>query len=120
LDREVLINFYNHANILYLLKLANRYFFKISELLKANGVPDDFKYLCVAESNLFYVAKSPVGSVCFWQFMDYTAPGYLEVSDQVDYRYDLDRSTDAACSYLKKARNKFGSCTAAAVSFNCG
>jgi hypothetical protein len=120
LDREVLVNYYNHANILYLMKLANRYFPKISERLKANGVPDDFKYLCVAESNLLSGARSSAGAVGFWQFMDYTAPGYLEVNDDVDYRYDLEKSTNAACAYLKEAKAKFGSWTAAAASFNCG
>lgn len=120
LDREVMQNYYSHANILLLMKLANRYFPRISERLKQNGVPDDFKYLCVAESNLFYNAISPVGAVGFWQFMDYTAPGFMEVNDQVDFRYDLDKSTDAACAYLKEAKSKFGSWTAAAASFNCG
>ena len=61
LDREVLFNYYNQANILFLKKLANRYFPVISARLKANGVPDDFKYLCVAESNLLAGAKSGVG-----------------------------------------------------------
>jgi membrane-bound lytic murein transglycosylase D len=120
LDREVLLNYYNHANMLLLMKLANRYFPSISERLKRNGIPDDFKYLCVAESNLFYNAISHSGAVGFWQFMDYSVPGTMEVNDQVDYRYDLDQSTDAACGYLKEAKEKFGNWTAAAASFNCG
>jgi hypothetical protein len=121
LDREVMINYYNHGNMLFLIKTANRYFPIISERLKANGVPDDFKYLCVAESNLVPSALSKVGATSFWQFMNYTAPGYgLEVNSQVDQRYDLIKATDAACSYLKSAYQKFGSWTAAAASYNCG
>jgi hypothetical protein len=121
LDREVLFNYYNHANVLFLLKLANRYFPVISERLKANGVPDDFKYLCVAESNLLSDARSSVGATGFWQFMSGTAPGYgLETNSQVDQRYDIEKSTDAACKYLLTAYQKFGSWTGAAASYNCG
>ena len=120
-DREMLFNYYNQANILYLLKLSNRYFPIISERLKANGVPDDFKYLCVAESNLLSGATSRVGATGFWQFMNNTAPGYgLEVNSQVDHRSDIEKSTDAACKYLKQAYARFGSWTAAAASYNCG
>ena len=120
-DREVLFNYYNQANILYLLKLSNRYFPIISERLKANGVPDDFKYLCVAESNLLSGARSSVGATGYWQFMNGTAPGYgLEVNSQVDFRSDIVKSTDAASKYLKTAYEKFGSWTAAAASYNCG
>jgi hypothetical protein len=120
-DREYLFNYYNQANIIFLMKLSNRYFPAISERLKVNGVPDDFKYLCVAESNLLSGAKSRVGATGFWQFMDGTAPGYgLETSAQVDDRHDVIKSTDAACKYLKQAYEKFGNWTAAAASYNCG
>lgn len=121
LDRELLFNYYNQANVIFLMKLSNRYFPIISERLKANGVPDDFKYLCVAESNLLSGARSSVGATGFWQFMNATAPGYgLEVSDNVDERHDIEKSTDAACKYLKQAYQKFGNWTAAAASYNCG
>lgn len=121
LDREVLFNYYNQANVLFLLKLANRYFPVISERLKQNGVPDDFKYLCVAESNLISGAVSRSGAVGFWQFLSGTAPGFgLEVNSQVDFRRDIEKSTDAACKYLKQAYAKFGTWTAAAASYNCG
>lgn len=121
LERELLINTYSPANILYLLKLSGRYFPTISERLKANGVPDDFKYLCIAESNLQSGARSRVGAVGYWQFMGGTAPGYgLEAGAEVDERMDLVKSTDAACRYLKQAYAKFGNWTAAAASYNCG
>jgi len=120
-DREYLLNYYNAGTIVYLVKLSNRYFPIISERLQANGVPDDFKYLCIAESNMQGWAVSKSGAVGFWQFMDGTAPGYgLETSTEVDQRQDLERSTDAACKYLKQAFAKFGSWTAAAASYNCG
>ncbi|SHF44028.1 Transglycosylase SLT domain-containing protein [Cnuella takakiae] len=120
-DRELLFNYYSPANVLFLKKLSNRYFPIISERLQANGVPDDFKYLCVAESNLLSGATSRSGAKGFWQFMDATAPGYgLTANDQVDDRSDIIKSTDAACKYLKAAYQKFGSWTAAAASYNCG
>jgi hypothetical protein len=121
LDREVLINHSSKGNVIFLLKSANRYFPVIEARLKAAGVPDDFKYLCIAESNLVPSAISSVGAASFWQFMSGTAPGYgLEVNKEVDRRYDLVKATDAACAYLKSAYQKFGSWTAAAASYNCG
>lgn len=119
-DRELLYNYYQQHNILYMLKLASRYFPMIEERLKANGIPDDFKYLCVAESNLQNLT-SRLGAKGFWQFMPSTGPGYsLEINEDVDERYGPRRSTDAACIYLKNAYKKFGSWTAAAASYNCG
>lgn len=119
-DRQILFNYYMQNNTIYILKHTRRYFPLIEERLKANGVPDDFKYLCVAESNLQH-AISRSGAVGFWQFMDYTAPGYnLEISKDVDQRYHVAKATDAACKYIKLAYSKFGSWTAAAASYNCG
>ena len=121
LDRELLVNAYLHGSQLYVLKLAGRYFPVIEERLKANGVPDDFKYVCIAESSLQQNALSPVGAASFWQFMKDTGPRYgLEINDEVDERFNVIKATDAACSYFKDAHTKFGSWTAAAASYNCG
>jgi membrane-bound lytic murein transglycosylase D len=120
-DREFLLNYYSPGAIIYLIKLANKNFPSISERLKANGVPDDFKYLCIAESNMQSWAVSSSGAVGYWQFLNGTGSGYgLEISSQVDQRQDLERATDAACKYLKTAYAKFGNWTAAAASYNCG
>src|SRR6478672_3898040 len=120
-DRELLLDYYNPANVLFIIKMSNRYFPIISQRLKAAGVPYDFKYLCMAESNLLVTARSRSGAVGFWQFMDGTAPGYgLRVNREIDDRHDIERSTDAACRYLKQAYAQFGSWTAAAASYNCG
>jgi soluble lytic murein transglycosylase-like protein len=84
-------------------------------------LPEDFKYLCIAESNLIANATSKAGAVGFWQFMNGTAPGYgLEANSLVDQRMDVVNATDAACQYLKSAYIKFGTWTAAAASYNCG
>lgn len=120
LDRELLYNYYNQYSTIYILKLAGRYFPVIEPILKAQGIPDDFKYLCIAESAL-QNQISRMGAVGFWQFMPKTAPEYgLEVSGEVDERYHVIKSTEAACKYFRTAYTKFGSWTAAAASYNMG
>jgi hypothetical protein len=120
LDRELLMNYYMHGSTLYILKLSTRVFPTIEKRLKANGLSDDFKYLCVAESSL-QNPTSLAGAVGYWQFMKETATRYgLEITDEVDERYNLEKATDAACQYLKDAYAKFGNWTAAAASYNCG
>jgi hypothetical protein len=120
-DKEFLQLYYSPGAIIYLIKLANRNFPIISERLKANGVPDDFKYLCIAESNMQSWAVSSSGAVGFWQFLNGTGKGFgLEISSEVDQRQDLEKATDAACKYFKTAYAKFGNWTAAAASYNCG
>jgi hypothetical protein len=119
-DRELLYNYNSAGHISYLLKLSKRFFPIIEQKLKDNGIPDDFKYLCVAEGNLQNLS-SQVGASGFWQFMKNTGPGYnLEINDNVDQRYDVLKATDAACKYLKQAYTKFGNWTLAAASYNCG
>lgn len=119
-DRELIYNYNNTGNISYILKLSKRFFPVIEQKLKENGLPDDFKYLCVAESNLQNLS-SPVGAKGFWQFMKDTAPGFnMEVNDNVDERYDVAKSTVGACRYLKAAFEKYGNWTSAAASYNCG
>lgn len=120
LDRELLVNYYAHGGTLYVLKLSTRVFPTIEKILKQNGVPDDFKYLCVAESSL-QNPTSPAGAVGYWQFMTATGKQYgLTINDEIDERYHLEKSTQAACKYLQAAYAKFGSWTAAAASYNCG
>ena len=120
-DRELLVNDYLHGSQLLTLKLAGRYFPVIEDRLRANGVPDDIKYVCIAESALQQNALSPVGAASFWQFMKDTGPAYgLEINDEVDERFNVAKATDAACKYFKNAKDKFGTWTAAAASYNCG
>ena len=120
-DKEFLKIYFEPGTVIYLMKLAQKHFPVIEERLKANGVPEDFKYLCIAESNMQDWAVSKAGAVGFWQFMPATATGYsLEHNSLVDERRDLEKSTDAACKYFKTAYRKFGNWTAAAASFNCG
>ncbi len=120
LDRELLINTYWQSQSLLLHKRANRYFPIIEPILEKNGVPDDFKYLSLVESGLQNVV-SPAGATGFWQFMKETGIEYgLEVEDEIDERYHLEKSTEAACRYLKDAYKLYGSWTMAAASYNLG
>jgi len=121
LERELLSNSYQHGATLYILMLSSRYFPVIEERLKANGMPDDLKYVCVAESSLQQNAMSGVGAASFWQFMKDTGPRYgLEINDEVDERFNVVKATDAACNYFREAKDKFNSWTAATASYNCG
>ncbi|MBL7473131.1 lytic transglycosylase domain-containing protein [Robertkochia sediminum] len=120
LDRELLVNTYWQSNALLLIKRANKYFPVIEPILKEEGVPDDFKYLAVIESALTN-AVSPAGARGFWQILKGTAREYgLEVNDNVDERYHLEKATRAACQYLKKSKERFGSWTLAAAAYNAG
>lgn len=120
LDRELLVNANLHATTQIIIKRANRAFTVIEPILKKHGVPDDFKYLAVIESGLVN-AVSPAGARGVWQFMPETGKEYgMEINDEVDERYNLEKSTEAACRYLKNAKEKFGSWTLAAASYNGG
>lgn len=119
-DRELLVNSYWHSNTLLSIKRSRRWFPVIEPILKANEIPDDFKYLALIESG-FTNAVSPSGAVGFWQFLPETAKQYnLEVNDEVDERYNVERSTEAACKYLREAYNKFGNWALVAASYNMG
>lgn len=119
-DREFLSICFSHGTTFNTIKLAEKYFPIIEPILKKNEVPDDFKYLAITESNLRN-ATSPAGAKGIWQFMPETAREYgMEVSTEVDERYDLEKSTEAACAYLKKAYKEFNSWTLAAASYNMG
>lgn len=120
-DREINTFAYLHATTLLYLKRANRYFPIIEPILKKNGIPDDFKYLCVIESNLDIRALSPVNAAGFWQLMESTGRDYgLEITPEVDERYHIEKATDAACSYFKDAYARYGNWINVAASYNAG
>ena len=120
LDLEVITNMYRHSSTMLYFKRANRYFPIIEPILKKNGIPSDFKYLCVIESGLTN-ATSPAKAQGFWQFIPSTGANYgLTVNDEIDMRNNLTASTEAACKYIRSLYNKFHSWTAAAAAYNCG
>ena len=120
LDRELLVNTYFQSSTTQTIKRANRYFPIIEPILKEYGIPADFKYLAVIESSLLQ-AVSPAGAQGFWQFMPVTAKERgLLMSNEVDERLNIEKSTRAACEYLKQAHNELGNWILAAASYNRG
>ena len=120
IDREFLVNTYWHSAMLLYIKRANRWFPLIEQILKKNGIPDDFKYMAVAESGLTNTV-SPEGATGFWQLMEPAAKKYgLEINKEIDERYNVTKSTQAACDYLKEAHEMFGTWTLTAASYNNG
>jgi len=110
-----------HSTSLQMIKKANRYFPIVEPILKENGIPDDFKYLMVIESNLNPIARSSAGAAGLWQFMQGTGRDYgLEVNSNIDERYHVEKATRAACRYLKDAYAKYKDWVAVAASYNAG
>lgn len=121
LDRELTSMIYTHGNTLLTIKRANRYFPVMEPILKKNGVHPDFLYLACIESYLNPLARSGAGAVGIWQFIPSTAKQYgLEVNDEVDERYDVEKETEAACKYFKNAFAKYGKWESVAASYNGG
>ena len=120
-DRELLSFSYWHSQLFILIKRANKYFPVIEPILKEEGVPDDFKYLALIESSLDQRAVSSTKAAGIWQVLADMAKEYgLEVSEDVDERYNLEKSTTLACRYLKKTYEQTGSWSTAAASYNTG
>ena len=121
LDRELLSTSYFHSQTIRYIKNMPRYFSIIEPILKANGVPDDFKYLAVAESGFDVKAVSPAKAVGFWQLLESTAKeNGLEINTEVDERYHIEKSTVVACKILNSAYQKYGSWSLVAASYNGG
>lgn len=120
LDRELTVNAYWHSSTLLNIKLANKYLPMIEQILREEGVPEDFKYLAIAESGLRNVS-SPAGAKGFWQFRTLAGKEMgLEINSEVDERYHLEKATRAACKYIKQLYDRFGSYTIAAAAYNVG
>ncbi|MEN9997296.1 MAG: hypothetical protein RI922_286 [Bacteroidota bacterium] len=120
LDKEILVNAYFQSSTFQAMKRAPRYFPEMEHTLKANGIPEDFKYLAVIESNLIQ-AVSPVGAQGFWQFMPFTAKEHdIVMNEEVDERLNIRKSTIAACEYLKTAHDTLKDWVLTAASYNRG
>ncbi len=121
LDREMLSVANFHSQALLYIKKTNRYFATIEPILKKNHIPEDFKFLALAESGFFDKVVSPAGAVGIWQFMKGAAiENGLEVNEEVDERCHIEKATEAACRFLKNSYNKYGNWTMVAASYNAG
>lgn len=121
LDRELLVTANFHSQTLLYLKKTNRYFSIIEPILQQNKIPEDFKYLALAESGFLDKVVSPAGAVGIWQFMKTTAiANGLEINDEVDERYHIEKATEAACKYLNTSYAKYKNWTIVAATYNAG
>ena len=121
MDRELSSLTYFHSTTMLMIKRANRFFPIIVPILKANGVPEDFKYLAVVESHLDPRVASPARAAGMWQFLESAGREYgRTITPSVDERYNVARATEAACRYLKDAYAKYGDWASAAASYNAG
>lgn len=121
LEREITVTMFMQSRTLRTLRMTTRYFPVIEPIMKKYGIPEDFKYLCMAESNLDPNTVSPVGASGLWQLMKSAAKDYgVETGDNVDLRFHVEQSTEAACKYLRDAYKRYGSWTMAAASYNAG
>lgn len=120
LERELITSAYRHSSTILIIKRATRYFPIIEKILKEKNIPDDFKYLAMAESELSNVV-SPAGATGIWQIMQSTGREEgLEINSEVDERYNIEKSTRFACDYLQKSYDRYGNWTLAAASYNGG
>ena len=121
IDKEILSFTYSHINTMLIIKRANRLFPIVEPILEECGVPDDFKYLMIIESNGDPEALSPSKAGGLWQFLEKTGREYgLEVTTEVDERYHTQKATRAACKYLKDSYALYGDWLTVAASYNTG
>jgi len=121
LEREMLTSLDNSDDVILWLKRAHRYFPEIERILKSNDMPDDLKYITIAESSLRPLSFSNKGAVGYWQFIESTGIKYgLDVTNDIDERRNIRHATQAAVKYLKDLYALFGSWTLAAAAYNMG
>ena len=121
LEKELLLSLWHRSQVILYLKRSRRYLPYIEEMLRNNGMPDDLKYVAIAESALRPHVRSRKGAVGFWQFMKYTGQRYdLTINERIDERRNIFASTQAAIKYFQDLHDTFGSWTLAAAAYNMG
>jgi len=121
MERELLLSTWNQPQVILWMKRSGRYMPTIERMLQDNRMPDDLKYVAIAESALRPHAGSSKGAKGVWQFMEGTGARYhLRVDDDFDERRSFHASTRAALKYLRDLYAMFGSWTLAAAAYNMG
>ena len=121
LEKEMLISLGDRPQVILWLKRSKRYLPVIESMLAEHDIPDDIKYVAIAESALRPHAGSPAGAIGFWQFMRPTALRYgLKVDSEMDERRSLYKASRAAIDYFTDLYADLGSWTLAAAAFNMG
>jgi membrane-bound lytic murein transglycosylase D len=99
------------------------YFFPIfEENLQKYGIPDEIKYLSLIESGLNPKAYSYAGAAGLWQFMPKTGriDFGLRIDKHIDERYHVQKSTEAACKYMRQLFRIFGDWELVLAAYNTG
>jgi membrane-bound lytic murein transglycosylase D len=121
LDRELTFSAWDQAQVFMWIKRSGRYFPILEQKLRQTGMPDDLKYVAVAESSLVTNVRSSAGALGPWQFMAQTGQKHGLLKDQwVDERLNFELSTDAALRYLQNLKEMFGSWALALAAYNGG
>ncbi len=121
MEKELLLSLWDRDQAVLWLKRSTRYLPVIEAMLAQAGLPDDLKYIALAESALRPHVGSPKGAIGFWQFLPETGRRYgLSVNQQVDQRRNLAASTKAALAYFSELHEKFASWSLVAAAFNMG
>jgi len=121
MEKELLLSLWDRDQAVLWLKRSTRYLPVIEAMLSKAGLPDDLKYIALAESALRPHVGSPKGAIGFWQFVPATGRRYgLSIDGSIDQRRSLTASTEAAVTYFSELYEKFGSWSLAAAAFNMG
>jgi hypothetical protein len=121
LEKELLLTIWDRPQVVLWIKRTTRYLPIIEKMLSENEMPDDLKYVAIAESALRPHVGSSKGAIGFWQFLRSTGQKYgLRINAEIDERRNIFASTLAAINYLKELHQMLGSWTLAAAAFNMG
>lgn len=121
LEKELMLTLWDRPQVVLWIKRSNRYIRHIENMLQQNNMPDDLKYVAIAESALRPHAGSRKGAIGFWQFMKGTGRKYgLIVDDEIDQRRNIFASTTSAIRFFQELYEKFGSWTLSAAAYNMG
>ncbi|QJW90480.1 lytic transglycosylase domain-containing protein [Spirosoma taeanense] len=120
--KHVFTLFRPHASDLgNLRQRAEEFFPVIDPILEKYDIPDDFRYVPLAESGLRPKAVSRAGAAGYWQLMPGTARELgLKVTSRIDERFNVHKATEAACRYLRKLYDQLGSWSLVAAAYNAG
>jgi hypothetical protein len=121
LEKEMLLTIWDRPQVVLWIKRTTRYLPIIEKMLSENKMPDDLKYVAIAESALRPHVGSSKGAIGFWQFLESTGQKYgLRINAEIDERRNIFASTLAAINYFKDLYQMLNSWTLAAAAFNMG
>jgi len=105
----------------FMLGMSEYYFPLFDQVLGANNLPLELKYLSIIESALNTTIVSRMGAAGLWQLMIGTGRMYgLEINSLVDERLSPVKATNAAALFLKDLYSIYGDWHLVIAAYNCG